>query len=215
MAIFIFILIISGNYIGELFPCRIQSGMANNVFFKHFIGYFTLLFFVLLTLPETSISKNISSLMLGSFYLYIFFIILSRTPSQIWLTVFILGAVIYILELCKQNVSIKKDEIFQIPTENIRNNSTKNKNTLKIEQQKFKMILAKNKKTNENISKTQSIIAYIVITLTIFGFFIYIGEKKFEYGKQFSYKTFIFGKPSCKGKTPKINLLTSIKNIFK
>ena len=50
MAIFIFLLIISGNYLGNLFPCKVQEQFENNIYLKHFLGYFTLLFFVILTL---------------------------------------------------------------------------------------------------------------------------------------------------------------------
>ena len=40
--LFIFILVISGNYIGELLPCRIQYTLQNNMIYKHFFGILTM-----------------------------------------------------------------------------------------------------------------------------------------------------------------------------
>ena len=72
MAIFIFLLIVSGNYLGNLFPCRIQDSFENNMYAKHFLGYFTLLFFVLFTMDEQI--RNVNYILLGSFILYITFL---------------------------------------------------------------------------------------------------------------------------------------------
>jgi hypothetical protein len=40
-----------------------------------------------------------------------------------------------------------------------------------------------------------------MITLVV-GFIYYIGEKKIEYGKDFTYYTFMIGNPICKIDTP-------------
>ena len=52
------------------------------------------------------------------------------------------------------------------------------------------------------------------ILLTLFGFFVYLGEKKIEYKKNFSYITFIFGAPTCRGITKNKNTVNSLKHIF-
>ena len=114
MAIFIFILIVSGNYLGTLFPCRVQDTFDNNIFFKHFIGFFIMLFFVLLTMPneegETPDPEGVVELLQKSFFLYLFFIVLSKTHPYIWLCVFFITSIIYILELRKQEQKHKKLE---------------------------------------------------------------------------------------------------------
>ena len=43
-----------------------------------------------------------------------------------------------------------------------------------------------------------------IITLVV-GFIYYIGEKKIEYGKDFTYYTFMIGNPTCKLDTPQMN----------
>ena len=47
--IFVLFLIIAANYIGELFPCRIQNLLNSNIYLKHVIAFLTLLFFVVIT----------------------------------------------------------------------------------------------------------------------------------------------------------------------
>lgn len=114
MAIFIFILIVSGNYLGTLFPCRVQDTFDNNIYFKHFIGFFIMMFFVLLTMPaeneETPDKDGVLQLLQKSFLLYLFFIILSKTHPYVWLVVFFITSVIYIIELLKKEQKHKKIE---------------------------------------------------------------------------------------------------------
>ena len=54
----------------------------------------------------------------------------------------------------------------------------------------------KNKKKNKNLIKIfnlyEKYIVYILIILSIFGFIVYIGEKKIDYEKNFNWITFLF-----------------------
>ena len=43
-----FFLILAGNFIGELFQCKIIELFANNIYIKHIIAYISLYFFVIL-----------------------------------------------------------------------------------------------------------------------------------------------------------------------
>ena len=190
MALFVFLLIISGNYLGNLFPCRVQHLLENNILLKHFLGYFTLLFFVLLTLPDRDtdvgvFSQSLIELMSGSFIVYIYFIILSKTPSIIWLIVFFISTLIYVLELHKNDYDKHKDKKFYYFFKNI-----------------------------QNIVNVQTILFNSAVVLTIAGFFIYMGEKKFEYKNKFSYLTFIFGKSQCRNYTLRGSISNSVKHIF-
>ena len=194
-AIFIFLLIISGNYLGNLFPCRIQELFEKSIWFKHFLGYFSLVFFVLITMPldvkdveinennedennENNEDSNFQTLLISSFLLYIFFLILSNTPSNVWLIVFITCSIIYLLELKKEDY--------------------KNKNNHSI----------------TNINQIQYILGCFILLTTFFGFLVYMGEKKIEYKKKFNYITFIFAATECKGYTYKKNTISSIKHVF-
>jgi hypothetical protein len=92
-ALFVFILIISGNYIGQLLPCRVQSFLTKNMMFKHLLGFMTLLFFVALTMPYVFKRNQI----LTVFGLYLFFIIFSKTYYVFWIINVIIFACIYLI----------------------------------------------------------------------------------------------------------------------
>jgi len=181
IAIFLFLLIISGNYLGTLFPCRVQVALQKNIFLRHFLGFFTLLFFVVLTLPNKPEFKK--TLTIAS-RVYFFFILLSKTPVYIWLVVFVLASVTYLLELYKDD---KNNELVEDEDSEILNN---------------------------NIVYIQKTISIIGIILTLSGFLIYMGEKKYEYKNKFSYVTFLLGNAKCVNKTKNKNIMNSIKHVF-
>lgn len=92
-AIFVFLLIISGNYLGELLPCRVQNIIQHNMMFRHFFGYLTLLFFVIISTPEL-FKENI---FVTSIFLYMYFIVLSKTHYIFWLAIVIIFGIIFLM----------------------------------------------------------------------------------------------------------------------
>ena len=202
MAIFIFLLIISGNYLGNLFPCQVQYQFENNMYLKHFLGFFTLLFFVILTLPEKYDEEGnkipefryLGEIIKICGFLYIFFLILSKTPYYIWLIVFILTAIVYLLELKK--------------TDFVKENIDESEDSKKKETDLFGI------KNIAQINNIQNKLTFLGLIISIFGFFIYMGEKKFENKGKFNYLKFIFGSTKCKGKTKNNDVFNSIKHIF-
>ena len=51
-------LLMSANYLGELFPCKVQSVFSKNMIVKHILGFLSLMFFVVLTRPNLYTSNN-------------------------------------------------------------------------------------------------------------------------------------------------------------
>ena len=100
IVILLFVLILSGNFLAELLPCRIQYKMQNNMKLKHFIGYLTLSFFVIISLNNYKEISNLKKLSLA-FILYLFFIGFSKVSPQIWLYSLFLLTFIYVLNLVK------------------------------------------------------------------------------------------------------------------
>ena len=80
--IFIFFLIISANFLAELFPCRLQYILRNNMVIKHLFGLFTMIFFVVLSSGIKN--KNILKIMLTAFVLYIIFILITKCNINIF-----------------------------------------------------------------------------------------------------------------------------------
>ena len=100
---YVFILIISGNYIGQLLPCRVQNFLTKNMLFKHMLGYMTLLFFVALTMPSVFRHNQILTVIA----LYLFFIIFSKTYYVFWIMNVVIFAIIYLISTYFEN---KTDE---------------------------------------------------------------------------------------------------------
>lgn len=188
-AIFVFTLIISGNFLAQLFPCRIQDALTHNIVIKHLFGFLTLFFFGIVAIPGLA---NISG-MISSFFLYIIFLINAKTKYQFWIAVFILYAIIYLLHV------VKKEYISYIENPNISEELSK----------RYVM-------QNYYIEKTQTISFGLIVLLTTVGFLVYMGEKKQEYKDSFDYKIFFLGKPYCKDSKIKQEppILKSLYNAF-
>lgn len=170
IVVLLFVLVISGNFIGELLPCRIQHQLQNNMILKHFIGILTLSFFVILSLSDYSKISNIRKLGI-SLLLYLFFLAFAKTHYKIWFITLLILTVIYILNLIKQDI----------------NND------------KYVILNHLDKKGNVNlIDKTNNTLSIFSFIFVICGVIIYYLEKRKEYKKKFSFITFFSGKTPCK-----------------
>jgi hypothetical protein len=210
-SIFILFLIISANYLGELFPCRVQKLLSQNVYLKHIFGYLTLSFFVVLVDPYKKI--NIYTVFKESFILYILFLFFINTQQYFFLLSIFFLFIIYVLNL-------KKIEY----EENMTQSSDKGDKVNKSEKQNNKQDKVKNHVISEEFNVLEKKILYInqlnriliilfIITIIV-GFLIYMGEKKLEYKNKFNYITFIFGQSNCRDKTPSIKLTQSLSAAF-
>ena len=179
--IFILILIISANFLGSTFPCRVQKLLSENVYIKHILGFFTMIFFVMISAPILKDSLFVS--IISSIIMYIFFIFMTKTPIEIFIVIFILLMITYILILYLKQLSLDKD---------------------KYKDKEHKILI-------ENVI---SLLYVIILLFTILGTLIYMGEKKIEYGKTFSYSQFFIGNPVCKNKSPTIPIFKALKHSF-
>ena len=184
--IFIFILIISANFLAELFPCRLQDALRSNMYLKHLFGLFTMIIFVVLSSGIEN--KNIFTTVYLSGFLYILFILITKCQIYSFFIILFLLGITYVVNLLKQH------EI-----ENTNKESTEQKSN----------------KEQINIYDTILFVAYILILFFIIvGIILYMGEKKIEYKKNFNYITFFIGKSICKGKSPNVSMIESFKNAF-
>lgn len=192
IAIFIFVLIISNNYLKELFPCKVQRIFNDNIIVKQILGYLTLVFFVALTIPELSKSKELPSITL---IIYLWFLIMTKTHYIFWFTIFGLLGIVYILDIYeKSQVTLDKDKIGETLTSSDHEQSI----------------------IQTNIISVKYIIIFVIMILTVIGFLIYMGSKKIQYGNRFNYNTFLFGKPTCDSTiVQKHSLYTLLKSSFK
>lgn len=184
-AIFVFTLIVSDNFIEDLLPCAVQYHLTNSMILKHIIGFLTLFFFGILALPQLANIQGMGK----AFILYIIFVINTRTYHKVWLILFLLYAVVYLIHIAR------------VQADNYLNNQI--------------ITMNKDKKTNKKISLkeetllkkymfianygyvVEKICLYTIITLTVLGLIMFVGEKKLEFGKKFKWKDFLLLKPQC------------------
>ena len=191
-SIFILFLIIASNYIGELFPCRVQSLLSSNVYLKHFIAFLTLLFFVVLTDPYQE--YRFKKIFTDSLKLYVLFLLFINSNRNFFVLSLIVAGLLYICVLIKRDYTTKKELIEKnVSEENLKNI-----------QDMIKLI-----------NRIIDILIIVFLISVIIGFIIYMGEKKIEYKNEFNYLTFIFGKPSCKGVSPNTNYKNAFISAFK
>ena len=189
-AIFIFMLMISGNSLAELFPCRIQKLLKENIYVKHLVGFLTLFFFGVLTIPDLA---NVGG-MINSFLLYFIFVITANVDYKIWIILFVLYAIMYLLHLIKQDYNKIKDGTKKMHTTN--------------------EITIFNKINIEQINKFQTVIISLITIITIVGFIVYMGEKKLESGKSFKYSIFFTNKTNCQYKLQQHSLYDKLAASF-
>lgn len=91
----IFLFIIAGNYVGDIYSCSLRKLFNDHMILKHIIGYFILLFFVGLIQTDLFMHEKIIS----CFILYLIFIIIMRAPYYTSLISIILISVMYIINL--------------------------------------------------------------------------------------------------------------------
>ena len=199
--IFIFILIISANFLAQIFPCRLQHVLRNNMFIKHVFGLFTMIFFVVLSSEIKN--KNIFNIVNSSFLLYILFILIAKCQIYVFYIILLFLGITYIIHIVKQ------EEI-----ESSKNDSNEKDSNEKDSNEKDSNEKDSNKERHSIYDNIIYVLYILIIILIILGVIMYMGEKKIEYKKKFDYITFFIGKPLCIGKSPKVNVIESFKNAF-
>jgi ascorbate-specific PTS system EIIC-type component UlaA len=187
--VFIFVLIVSANFLAEVFPCRLQNLLRNNMLMKHLFGIFTMIFFVVLS-NNNSTNTNIFNLIFNSSLLYILFILISKCDVYFFYIILLLLGIAYIINILKQQ-EMNKNE----------------KGSEKEQKHKFQSKI----NIYNNIT---SVLYVLIIIITFIGVILYMGEKKIEYKKKFSYISFFIGKPSCKNISPSTNFSNALKFAF-
>lgn len=192
-SLFIFLLVISGNFLAELFPCRFQKRLTDIIALKHFFGFLTLLFFVVLQTPLGQFKlitafKNTSGL-------YLIFLALINSHYSTFIISMCLLTISYILTLKRKENNTNLDKIVETGYE-------EQEQELELQQ------------SNGNMVVVQKYLHILVLLSIVVGFLSYLGSKKSEYGSKFNYFTFIFGKTKCANDGSKLTYIKGILNAF-
>jgi hypothetical protein len=74
---------------------------------------------------------------------------------------------------------------------------------------------ADNKPENDWLDTAQTVLQSLMIISLVVGFVFYMVEKMIEYNDSFSFKTFMLGKPSCRGESPQVSTRQKLDFILK
>ena len=174
--VFAMYLLVASNYVAELFSCRLRTLLSQNMWAKHIVAFFLLLFLVVVVNPEYS-SKQPVLVFAMSICVYIWFFVTCRTNFMVTLLILLFLMMAYVTSLFKSQYKLRAEE-------------TKDNKDPKLE-------------SNIKLANLlQSIFAYVALGLSVIGFVLYFVEKKLEYKNKFTISKFIVGETKCKNFTP-------------
>ena len=186
-ALLIFILIISGNFLEDLFPCKVQTLMKNNLLMKHLVAFMILYFLTVLTIPELKSIKGIIS----ATGLYILFLLSTKINYIAWAIVVFIYAVVYLMNIAVGDLKKKN----------------KKYGTKKERKQRENMIMI--------MRRIMSLLIILNMVIIVIGFIYYYGMQRMQHGDNFALKYFFFGVPKCGYNVSKKEILKPFVKAFK
>lgn len=114
IAIFVLYLLISSNFQAQLFPCRVQTLFNSSQTVKHFLGFLTMTFFVILVNSKNKLPiTNLFALSAGA---YVWFMVTTKMNVTAWFLMMGFLSVIFILQVYKDH---QEENIKEAKTETI------------------------------------------------------------------------------------------------
>jgi hypothetical protein len=178
--IFLLILVVAGNFVGETLGCQTQKIMMENMYVKQALVLMLIYFTINFTLSDNPHPAAMVRTTFIIWFMYLMFVRMDYGPT---LAAIILLMVYYVL-------SNFTDYYTSLYTKKIANaKSLKEKKEL---EQDYYVV-------EQQYHNLREYTLYILIIVVIFGFIIYAKEKWDEYHDEFSIQKFIFGTGHCKG----------------
>lgn len=187
---FLLYLIVAGNYVGELFNCDLQKMLQTNYLVKHMLGLMTLFFFVTMVgLP--GLNWNIWIVVGMTLAMYLLFVVSNRTDARIQIAAIVALFAVYIMQIVRdtyvkdtaRRTDEVKDDDYELSDE---------------EKTDYQATIDTNDKTVQRLYTAQYSIGILILVLVAFGFMVYTGKKRLEFGDKFSFLTLLKGS-SCRG----------------
>jgi len=99
IGLFALLIIISGNFLAELFPPGVEKILNTNRYVKHAFAFLTLFFFVFLTMPD--LKTEGASLVFG---IYFVFLVSSKLSPRMWFIIVGLITLLYLIEIREERL---------------------------------------------------------------------------------------------------------------
>ena len=180
-SVFMLLIIVSTNYLGELMPCNVRNLMASSVFLKHIFAVLTMIFFVMLTDPDRNVTFN--QIVHDSLILYLIFLGLIHCNALFFMVAVVLLFIGYVLHIKRREII---DDLYH--------------EEIKEDEERDDALVDKASRKLRALTKMNTITNYTVFGVIVIGCLIFMGEQKMRHKGKFSYLAFIFGEPECIGK---------------
>lgn len=109
--LFILFLLLSGNYLQPLLPCNTTKFMKESKLVRHMLGFFTLLFFVVVSDSEFDKHMPLGTILVTAAIIYIWFILSSKMTANWWFALAILLGSLYLINLYEDRATKEDPEM--------------------------------------------------------------------------------------------------------
>ena len=97
--VFILFLVLAGGFLQPLFPCNTTKLFTESKFARHILGFFTLIFFVVVSDTEIDDYMPLGTILVVSAAIYLWFLIASKMTANWWLVLVALLGGLYLIDL--------------------------------------------------------------------------------------------------------------------
>jgi len=185
--LFVFYLLASSSFVGELGSCELRRAVSSNPAIKHILGLMTMFFLIHMASRNIRWNKGIlAGVALG---LYALFVLGSRSHPTFQLMSIIVLFVIFMLQIGRE--------------EQVASVAAQANDADKAEQQAFV----------DRIVTAQWGLGAVVIAMTIVGFMVFVGQKRIELGSAFSFGQ-LFAGTHCQDAGQRPGMMDSLKAFF-
>lgn len=101
-AVFMLYMAVASNFLAELFPCKVQAFMKNNMLVKHAMAFLLLLFTVVLADPDSG-GKSLASVVGISGAVYALFFLTTKCDRTFFLGSAVLAMLLFVLVFEERN----------------------------------------------------------------------------------------------------------------
>ena len=100
--VFILFLVLAAGFLQPLFPCNTTKLFTESKPIRHLLGFFTLIFFVVVSDTELDEYMPLGTILATSAVIYLWFLIASKMTANWWLLLIVLLGALYIIDLYEE-----------------------------------------------------------------------------------------------------------------
>ena len=100
--VFILYMVLAGAFLQPLFPCNTTKLFTETPLLRHLVGFFTLIFFVVITDTELDDYMPLGTTLATAALIYLWFIVSSKMTANWWLGLIFLLGTLYLIDLYEE-----------------------------------------------------------------------------------------------------------------